>query len=76
MDVKEIKNVLAKFAKERNWDKYHSPKNLAMALAGETGELIEIFQWLSEEESKKENLSESDRSLVQEELADILIYGS
>ena len=52
-----LQNKLRVFAEERDWDNYHTPKNLVMALSGEIGELIEIFQWLSEDESKIENLS-------------------
>ncbi len=70
--LSELKNTLRTFAEERDWDKFHSPKNLAMALIAEAGELIEIFQWLTEEESK--SLSDSKRKQVEEELADILIY--
>ena len=47
----ELKEKLRKFAEERNWNQFHNPKNLAMALSGEAGELIDIFQWLKEEES-------------------------
>ena len=45
-DLKTVKMALRKFAAERDWDKFHSPKNLAMALIGETAEIIEHFQWL------------------------------
>ena len=72
MNIKEIQKKLRKFAKERDWEQFHSPKNLAMALSGEVGELAEIFQWLSEEESKK--LSDKDLQLAKEEIADIFIY--
>ena len=56
----------------RNWDRFHTPKNLAMALSVEVSELVEIFQWLKQEESK--NLSLEDVQSVKEELADIFIY--
>ena len=52
-----LQNKLRLFAEERDWDNYHTPKNLVMALSGEIGELTEIFQWLNEDESKIENLS-------------------
>jgi NTP pyrophosphatase (non-canonical NTP hydrolase) len=74
MNIEKIKNDLRKFAKERDWEQFHSPKNLAMALSGEVGELAEIFQWLSEEQSNKENISNEDLSKVREEVADILLY--
>ena len=51
MDIKEIQIKLAKFTQERDWDQFHSPKNLVMALTSEVGELNEIFQWLTEEQS-------------------------
>ncbi len=61
-----------RFVEERDWTRYHTPKNLAQALAGEVGELSEIFQWRTEGESSR--LDPHDRRLVEEELADILIY--
>lgn len=72
MDLEHIKNVIAKFSDDRNWDKYHSPKNLVMALSGEIGELNEIFQWLTEEESL--NLNPETLQHTKEEVADIVIY--
>src|SRR5690349_19125729 len=68
----ELKLKLRKFAAERDWDQFHSPKNLAMALTAEAGELLEIFQWLSEEQSQK--LSSGDLKKTEEELADVLLY--
>ena len=52
MDLNHYKNKIQEFAYERNWEQYHPPKNLVMALSGEVGELTEIFQWQNEEESK------------------------
>ena len=63
---------LLDFARERDWEQFHSPKNLSMALAGEAGELLEHFQWLSEEASTR--LSGDKLDEVALELADILIY--
>ena len=74
MNIKEIQKKLRKFAKERDWEQFHSPKNLAMALSGEVGELAEIFQWLSEDQSNKENINDEDLLKVKEEVADILLY--
>ena len=74
MNYDEIKLKVKQFAHDRNWDQYHSPKNLSMALAGEAGELLEIFQWLTEEQSRKESISAEDKQLASEELADIQIY--
>tara|TARA_B110000196_G_C20796346_1_gene497983 strand:+ start:334 stop:678 length:345 start_codon:yes stop_codon:yes gene_type:complete len=72
MDLEKYKQKIREFADERNWDKYHNPKNLSMALSGEVGELLEIFQWLNSEESK--NLTDKDHQSAKEELADIMIY--
>ena len=72
--MEELKNKLREFAKERNWDQFHSPKNLVMALNGEMGELTEIFQWLDTENSKLKNLSEKDITRCKEEIADVFLY--
>ena len=53
--IKEIQKTLSDFAKERDWDQFHSPKNLVMALTSEVGELNELFQWLTENQSKNAN---------------------
>jgi NTP pyrophosphatase (non-canonical NTP hydrolase) len=71
-DLDDLSRRLAEFARVRDWEQFHSPKNLAMALAGETGELLEHFQWLTEEQSAK--LPEDKKDAVAFELADILIY--
>jgi dCTP diphosphatase len=67
-----LKTRLRDFAKERDWDQFHSPKNLSMALIAEAAELIEHFQWLTQEESAK--LPKDKLKEVEQELADILIY--
>lgn len=72
LNVAEIQNRLRVFTAERDWGQFHSPKNLAMALAAEAGELIEVFQWLTDTQSR--SLSEADQARAQEELADVLIY--
>ena len=72
MDLEKYKQKIKEFADDRNWDQYHTPKNLAMALSVEASELVEIFQWLKQDESK--NLSLEDVQSVKEELADIFIY--
>jgi len=69
-----IQQKLRNFAEDRNWDQFHSPKNLSMALAAETAELLEIFQWLTEEQSKEIINSEKDLAQVKEEIADVYIY--
>ena len=72
MDIEALQQRLADFAAERDWEQFHSPKNLAMALAAEAGELVELFQWLTETES--DNLDPASKQAVAHELADILIY--
>lgn len=72
MDVKKIETILADFAKQRDWDQFHSPKNLSMALSVEASELVEIFQWLTEEQSY--NLDATQLQHTKEEIADITIY--
>lgn len=67
-----LRDRLREFAKERDWDQYHTPKNLSMALIGEAAELIEHFQWVDGAQSHI--LTEKVRPSVEEELADILIY--
>lgn len=74
MDIKVIQNQLAEFADERDWNQFHSPKNLSMALVGEATELMEIFQWLTEEESRNIINSEKQMSHVKEEIADIFLF--
>jgi len=63
---------LKAFAQTRNWEQFHSPKNLAMAMIAECAELVEHFQWLTQEQSR--NLPSEKREAVALELADILIY--
>jgi NTP pyrophosphatase (non-canonical NTP hydrolase) len=67
-----LRDSLRRFAEERDWDQYHSPKNLAAALCVEAAELLEHFQWLSEDASK--SLSSDQLARVSEELADVLNY--
>lgn len=71
-NLEALRQRLAEFAAQRDWNPFHSPKNLAMALIGEAGEIIEHFQWLTEEQSKQ--LSTSKRQAISYELADVLIY--
>ena len=74
MDLDAIQGRLREFAAERDWDQYHSPKNLAMALAVEAAELMEIFQWVGAEESRKA-IEHPDKVVqVGDEIADICMY--
>lgn len=71
-ELNELKQRLQEFAAARDWDKFHSPKNLSMALIAEAAELVEHFQWLTEEQSA--NLPPTKLKEIETELADILIY--
>jgi len=71
-NLETLRQRLAEFAAMRDWDQFHSPKNLAMALIAESAELVEHFQWLSEEQSR--HLSPEKKQAVSHELADVLIY--
>ena len=74
VDVIGLTEALKKFAADRNWEQFHSPKNLVMALTGEVGELSEIFQWMTEEASKTAGSEPETAQKIQEELADVLLY--
>lgn len=74
MGINEIKQKLASFAEARNWDQFHTPKNLSMALAAEAAELLEIFQWLTDEQSKEIVHNEKETAQVRQEIADVMIY--
>jgi dCTP diphosphatase len=71
-DLDTLKQLMRDFADTRDWNQFHSPKNLAMALSVEASEIVEHFQWLSEEQSK--NLPEDKLEAVGHELADTLLY--
>lgn len=72
--VAEIKKRVLAFARERDWEQFHSPKNLSMAIAAEAAELMEHFLWQSAEKSREDMQNPSVRAKVEEELADIFIF--
>lgn len=74
MDIHRIQQQLRHFADEREWERFHSPKNLAIALAVEASELLERFQWMTEDESRVLDERRDDYDAVVEELADVMIY--
>ncbi len=74
MTERELTDALRAFAAERDWEQFHTPKNLAMALAGEAGELLEIFQWLTPEQSAAIMDDPSTAQHVREEAADVYAY--
>ena len=72
-EIEELQALLREFARERDWEQFHTPKNLAMALAAEAGELLEPFQWLTPEEA--DNVMAGSRAHdVEDEIADVAIY--
>jgi NTP pyrophosphatase (non-canonical NTP hydrolase) len=71
-DLEQLKERLRAFARERDWEQYHSPKNLSMALIVEAAELVEHFQWLTEAQSHA--LVPETRAAVEQEVADVFVY--
>ena len=71
-DLESLRTQLREFSAARDWEQFHSPKNLAMALAGEAGEMLEIFQWLTEAQSRA--LDARAQAAARDEVADILLY--
>src|SRR2546421_6902476 len=70
--LEELRNALRDFAAARDWDQFHSPKNLAIALSVEAGELLEHFQWISDQESLA--LPDDKLGKIKDEIADVLLY--
>jgi len=71
-DMEKLRDEMREFARLRDWDQFHSPKNLAMALSVEAAELLEHFQWLTEEQSRR--LDTKTQAAVATEIADVLLY--
>lgn len=74
IDVSRLETTLQSFADARDWQKFHTPKNLLLALTGEVGELVEIFQWLTDDQSRSVAETAKTAQAVQDELADVFIY--
>ena len=74
MSIESLQRQLRGFAAERDWEQFHSPKNLVMALAGEVGELTEIFQWLTPDESARVMAEAATAGSVRDEMADVFAY--
>ena len=72
--IEDLKQRVAQFVRERDWEQFHSPKNIAISIAIEAAELMEVYQWGPEGESVKFSQSPEVRAKVDEELADVLIY--
>ncbi len=71
--INDLKEKVQKFVSDRNWEQYHNPKNLSMSISIEAAELMEEFQWIDIEESRKSNEKDNFNN-IKEELADIMIY--
>jgi NTP pyrophosphatase (non-canonical NTP hydrolase) len=74
IDTTQLAAALEQFAADRNWSQFHSPKNLVMALTGEVGELSEVFQWMSEADSRHAATNPETSQAVKDEIADVLLY--
>jgi NTP pyrophosphatase (non-canonical NTP hydrolase) len=68
----QLRDALRAFTAARDWERFHSPKNLAMALSVEAAELLEVFQWMTEADSR--NLEPAAKAAASEEIADVLLY--
>jgi len=73
-EINALISEIRAFADARDWEIFHTPKNLSMAVAGEAGELVSEFQWLTAEESRKENLDSSKLTDIKMEIADVALY--
>lgn len=71
-DLRELRDALRHFAQERDWDRFHSPKNLAAALSVEAGELLEHFQWMGEDQSRR--VDADTKQALAHEMSDVLLY--
>ncbi len=72
--IEDLKRTVARFVQERDWEQFHSPKNIAISIAIEAAELMEVFQWAPEGESLELSQKTEVRAKIDEELADVLIY--
>lgn len=73
-EIQHLAAEIKKFADARDWEQFHTPKNLSMAVAGEAGELVAEFQWLTTEQSMRSNMSAEKLKDVELEIADVAIY--
>lgn len=73
-EIQHLATEIKKFADARDWEQFHTPKNLSMAVAGEAGELVAEFQWLTSEQSTRSNMSADKLKDVELEIADVAIY--
>ena len=74
MDLNKIKEKVRQFNKERDWDQFHNPKDILVALVSEVGELAECYRWLNQEEIARIHTDPGKKKKVEEEIADIMLY--
>ncbi len=73
-EITQLQAMITDFVKARDWDKFHIPKNLAMSISIESAELMEVFQWMTTDESSNLQIIEKFRNEIEDEVADIMIY--
>ena len=73
-EINDLKSEIRAFADARDWEQFHTPKNLSMAVAGEAGELVAEFQWLTADQSMRSNMSDEKLRDIELEIADVAIY--
>ena len=74
LETQRLEEALLQFARERDWEQYHAPRNLLLALVGEVGELAEIFQWMTEAQAAEAMRQPDTARHVREEMADVMMY--
>ena len=73
-EIIQLQTLVADFVKARDWNKFHTPKNLAMSISIESAEILEVFQWMTSVESSKPQIIEKFRNEIEDEVADVMIY--
>lgn len=73
-DLETIREKVKQFNLERDWDKYHNPRDILVALVSEVGELAECYRWLNEEELSRVHTDPDKKKKIEEEIADIIMY--
>lgn len=74
INISDLRRKLERFASERDWDQFHNPKNISMALSVETSELLEIFQWVDGNASREESFLHKNKEAISDEIADVFLY--
>lgn len=73
-EIKELQRIVKEFINKRDWDQFHDPKNIAMSIGIEAAELMEIFQWYTNDQVSQQEFIEEHRSEIEDETADVFIY--